>query len=142
MGGKTYKRTREHLKTRNADSPKPNKPPGDTGSQETYKQTTDGDSRPLPTPYVQLQHLDPTKLNLGQEATTTSCVANYKDKFKLKIYITRAGRTTKFPKKYCGFPLSLVVYKSTMWLYVGLGEFPCRARHPRKYACGRAPCVR
>ncbi len=100
MGGKTYQRTREHLKTRNADSPKPNKPPGDTGSQETNKQTTDGDSRPLPTPYVRLQRLDQTKLNLGQEATTPSCAANYEDKFKPKIYITRAGRTTKFQEKY------------------------------------------
>ncbi len=25
---------------------------------------------------------------------------------------------------YCGVPLSPVVYNSTMWLYVGLGEFP------------------
>ncbi len=25
---------------------------------------------------------------------------------------------------YCGVPLSPVVYKSTMWFYVGLGEFP------------------
>ena len=25
---------------------------------------------------------------------------------------------------YCGVPLTPVVYKSTMWLYVGLWEFP------------------
>ncbi len=35
-----------------------------------------------------------------------------------------------------------MVYNSTVWLWVGLGEFPWRAWHPRKYACGRALSAR
>ncbi len=36
----------------------------------------------------------------------------------------RLGNKGTVAHKYCGVPLSLVVYYSTMWLYVGLGEFP------------------
>ena len=35
-----------------------------------------------------------------------------------------------------------MVYNSTVWLWVGLGEFPWRAWHPRKYACGRVLSMR
>ncbi len=40
--------------------------------------------------------------------------------FRVKITIF-----TRFEEvKYCGVPLSPVVHKSTVWLYVGLGDFP------------------
>ncbi len=71
------------------------------------------------------KNLFPTETQEELSAINLNCQTKATALFSDKVVFDKNGIFHKdLAVKYCGVPLSPVVYNPTMWLYVGLGEFP------------------